>query len=738
MRRKHRFLALLPALVLGLGFFAIARAAHGPMASTERSSEINRALQTLLAREVAPAPEGADPSAPASWTNLQAAEWTARASERLMAQVPSELPSLDDEPGAVPAMAPSSQKAALNRDLGTLVTEFQKELAVMEVDVKAVEKKLRALEAADESMRLELKEMLPRTGAQIKGKARGYTQNLRGFGPDRARIPADSLAASYIESDFVSLPVPFLLFEAGIRVWMTYGPNYDKEPIRPEVEVRKLSLSSRTKHLSVTAGDFFKSWTPLTLWNQETVFNRVEPLPLKWRRADAEEIADMDRHPDWRLRGLTLSSAVTLARGPLPLQVGCEVMGGRVRAAQEGWNFSSYWTGGRAVLGLLKDHLEFSGAGLMLLDDPESANVVYDAAQPLTFERRQGVGSFSARLAGLKPGAGLSVEGGTEYASSRFQDDRNNRDRVLRDWAMSTSLSVASSRARIEGKYADNGPDFYSPGAQTLCDTPGSAPFHHENARYQDFNLVGLRNRFLFQDFQRPFFTPYSREIEMIWPYGDATPNRKGFTAALSVSLGKSNWIKPLLSFTGAKEVHANFVIDPVTAQSRAVDSMTNTAEARSYSGFEGVLDLDLTEKGKRLAWKRLQLGYKTQKGTGNGADLKSGTFTGALDFGVPGKRFTSLGFTLGASSNQADGSDYFQADGTAQHHSLLDGDALGAYARQTIHTRRVTYLMGTQYTVNPAVSIRMDWTWTSRTRRDEPDYDNREQFWRLGYEARF
>jgi hypothetical protein len=341
-------------------------------------------------------------------------------------------------------------------------------------------------------------------------------------------------------------------------------------------------------------------------------------------------------------------------------------------------------------------------------------------------------------LKGLKGPSGLTAGFDGEYACSRFDDDRRNADRSVQDWALSAKAHAESKNLHLSARYSNTGPDFYSPGAQTLSYSPGGAPNYLPINEFKEFGLIGMRDKFLFMDFGRPAFTPYLKEVEMIWPYGDATPNRQGLEAEVSYVLGKDSWAKPTLAFSKANEVHPVWVIDPTTAQPLDVESGLNTATAKSFTGIEAVVDLDLAKAVKKGCFKRLQVGYKTQKGEGNGASLKSDTLTAVLDTKLPAKKFSGVLFTFGVSTNHAKGGDYFRPDGTACYSGLLDGDALGTYQFRTVDGKRMTYLGGLTWTVAPALDFRADFTMSKWTDALNADYDKRDQSWRVGYEARF
>jgi hypothetical protein len=137
------------------------------------------------------------------------------------------------------------------------------------------------------------KEYLKRTGTTIHGTTRGYAYNFRGTGspggvngtvyPGPVYGPMTYDAATYVDLDLKSIPVPYVLFDTQWRYWRSFGMYY-ADPLgdSTNLDLRWISLSYYNPVANLTAGDFFKSYTPLTLWNVEApVYTFLEPTAVE-------------------------------------------------------------------------------------------------------------------------------------------------------------------------------------------------------------------------------------------------------------------------------------------------------------------------------------------------------------------------------------------------------------------------------------------------------------------------
>ncbi len=735
-------------------------AGHGTLSSIERDGWINLSVNQLVTEGVLEAP-----SKPVKdLTNLEVAQLTSKAGEVLMAQADLTLPPTLDMPLPEPSLPspglPSANSTlpgltpAATGNMSQLIQEFREELSGMGTDVAKLEDRIYALEHRNESLAELQKRYLKRTGAEGSGYSRGYINDFRGFGANPAYGPMVYNAMIFMDMRLKSIPVPFILFETDFRFWRTIGYYYaEPHNITNKIDLRWMSLTSFNEIATVTGGDFFKHYTPLTLWNSEVpVFTFIEPASYYRTRKDVEELAMMNRGPDWYLRGFQISSKVAWPESDFLSYLKFHTMVGPLKQATQ-FRFGDYFAGSQVSTSFLNDNLEFMGTGLYIWDDTATASGPYNPNFPLTFARKYHIGSLSARVK-VPFADDVNVTGSTEYAATRFEDDLNNPLRVFEDWAVLGTGSLNISGFHLTGKYLNNGPYFYSPGAQTNRFTPGNGSngYLTTNNLGEDEFLIGYLNRYGLQGANRPSFAPFDRMVENMLPYGDATPNRLGVIGGISVDIGKKGWLKPQASWVlplGSLQMHeiqANYVLNGPGDGAVDVDSTTNTGNARTFGGWEAAVSADLA-KAFDLANKTYHVAfdYKNQTtdlGTG-AAPFAVNTLIGAVDFTVPISGFDSVVLSAAFEQATAAGNEYVLTGvgnpGTiANYPFYLDSSTLGQYVYTPLNITRTSWAFGFKYPLSQTIAFRADYFINQYLWSDLPNYERRDQIWRFTYEASF
>ena len=708
-------------------------ASHGAPASRDRDAWIDGSLRRLVETGWLP-----PPGKPfASFTNDEVAEQVARASERFLAQVPAPEGSsqpASDAPKAAPAGA---------GDLKALVLEYRREMRRMLVNLLALERRFLALPRGTAVIRDLLLPYANRTGTELTGYSRGYLNTRRAYGSDNAGQPIERIGAIFVDLRFRSLPAPNVLFEADVRGWNSIGFIY-AEPISPTLEVRRLSLTAFTENAVFSGGDFEKSLSRLVLWNPDPVHQPVEPTPFKRRRMDLEDLMMVDRAPDWRLRGMDLTLQVEPETLPVLDRAWMNGFGGPIRKAGAQTR-AAYFAGGRAGVTGLDGRLTLAGNALALWDDVSSANAAYFTVAPATWPRQQWAMSFDPS-ASVTVAADVALDARAEVARSVFVDDVWAHTPAFRvvGWAGLGNLVVRSRGVSLTADYHDVRPEYYAPGSQTLRYTPGSdvpgyQPINVDDSK--DWGIGGYRNRFLFQSFGRPAFAPYALVAEMIFPYGDATPNRKAVGGGLGAGVGKNGWVKPRLRYTKASEIRPNWVREVTGTQDVAVDFNTTTATARTFTGLEGALVLSLKEPLPSTGLQTFLAGYKSQESEFAGGGLKVDTLTLGLDAVPPVAWLDKLLCSLAYAKWDAKGDEFSMMSGALNSYSYrYDTSPLGTYVRGTTGSgsSMTTLAAGLKYTVNSSLAIRGDWYGSAMKYKDLPEYDFRNDEWRVTYEAAF
>lgn len=745
-RMKPKNLILVLGALLAAFAAGNASAHHGPLDSTERDPWIDGRVDALVAAGwVKPL------SRPTrELTNLQVAQLTSDALQQAPPAVDLDIPASSPEAAASSAPAATPENVSPARGLAELKAEFQKELETLGPDLARVEDRLESARQRDRSFKAIAKDALQKTGTQISGKGRFYFANYRSLGDHKAYGASDWNNIGSVDVRLRSVPVPSLLFDTTFRATRTWGMAYvDPLSTAAKLSTRWLALTCSGKPGSLTVGDFWRSYTPLTLWNNDVpVYTLLEPTSFQRIRKGLEEQFFLDHGNDWRLRGLDASTSQSWD-GTAPLHSArIQVMGGLLQTASSTQCTQEYG-GTQARLGFFDDALGLTASGLVLQDDPATTTMPYLASDPMSWARRQAVGSLSADGAvTVREDWKLSLDG--EYARSRFQDDQQAGDSVLRDWAVRSGGSVQWRDVRVGARYLNVGPDFYSPGAQTNRYTPVTTAtgYCSSNLNLED-GLPGYRATYVLQGFGRPFFAPYDRLSENFLPYGDATPNRRGFIVNGSAQLGTDGWIQPRFSAAlGAKEFQPNYVRTGAGNYVLPVDSGVNTGVARTFQSLEGALVLDLAKVVDPLP-KTCSVGadfkHQTSDAHAGGQALKVNTLIASLDIG-PFKKVPGLGgliFSAAYERTASRGWEYVLAGAGVTPTLSCYVPTCGAaspvsFTPRLLDIDRTVMVFGARYPVTKTFQIYGDWMMRKDAGKNDPSFDRHEQIWKLTHELTF
>jgi hypothetical protein len=713
-------------LLFGLAGRAMAE--HGALTTNVRDGWVDPAVADLVAAGLVDPP--AQPLS--KMTNLEVAQLTSRAAQTYLAQ--AQVPPSPLGKGAqIPASAAKS--------LQELAQEFSVELSAMDVDVFKLENRIYDQEHRNEQFESLQAEYLKQTGTNLSVYSRAYMDTYRGFGPNAVYGAMDYNDILFGDLIFKSVPTPFVLFTADLRLIRTIGLYY-ADPIQPEFNLHWISLTNTNEIANLTAGDFYRHYTPLTLWNYEIpVYTLVEPTSYYRTRKDVEELVYMDHGPDWHMRGFEAASDQALDKSfPALSSVHLQAMAGELDSATQ-YSFANDYAGGEAALDFFDNNLELKGTGLLLWDDTGSATIPYIPGLFQSYARQYQVGSFSA--SGTAPlDQAVSLTASAEIAGSFYQDDSNNTQSDASDAAVLVNGGIHVDDIHLTLKYLDTGAYFYSPGAQTNRYTPAMGTIGYLNGNQNlDDALSGYLNNYVFQGVNRPAFAPYDRMAENILPYGDATPNRQGFVLAFSAGLGKGGWLKPQAVWDlDLQELQPDYV-----GGTTAVDGLTTT---RSFGGYEGALTADLAKALDGMPKTcALSVDYKhqtTDLGTG-APPFSVDTFIASADAGpfphVP--LFEGLVVSLAYEWAQSTGSEYvLTGEGSpptlAQYATYFDNSLIGAYSYQALDISRASWAFGFKCPLSSTFEIHGDWFINEYIWADQPDFDRREQIWRLTYEVSF
>jgi len=704
---------------------------HGAPDSIARDPWIDRELEGLVQAKILRRPGKAF----AELTNREVARLTSEAASLVMAQADlPEPPAM--EPGLPPSDAPSFTPQA-GKGVASLAEEFRTELSTMASGLSPLEGKAFDRERMNESLALLQERYLKRTGTQASGSSRGWFHTIDV--PGSQPLFTDVI---FMEMHFKSVLVPQNLFDLKLRIWRTIGLYY-ADPIATRLEMRWISLNNVNELCRLTAGDFYDRYSPLTLWNPEVpVYTLLEPTSYSRRRKEVEEILSLDHGNDWRLRGFRAAASWPGEDPKAFTRLDGQVMTGSLKSPTD-LRFGDYFAGTRWALGLFEDRFSLAGNGLLLWNDPDSANVPYIPNFSSTYPRLFTIASGEARLElPVAPEASLGLAG--EYAGAKYQDDLNEPNRTFEDWAFRAEASLAVEKVRASVQFLNVGPYFYSPGAQTNRFSAFPKNGYLSTNTNRDDLLVGYLNKYPLQGMDRPTFAYYDRLSENILPYGDATPNRLVWSVLVGGEFGKEGWVRPAFSlFPSAREVQGNYVLNPSGNGAVAVEDGTPAPNAvpRAFGGYEGALTLDLAQVLSGMKILRVGADYKHQTSdAGLGDPLRVTTLLGAVDFAIPVKGvLESLTWSAAYVRTRAEGREYTVTNSgfpptAAAYPFYLETAALGTYGLEIFDVERATYSIGVQYSLSKTIQFRGD---LFLDRFSKP-FPAERDYWRISYEASF
>ena len=697
-------------------------AAHGVLTGTIRDAAINGQVQDLVLAGLAPTAD----KPVADLTNLQVAQLTEAAVEKR-----------GDKPNTA------------DPSLGSLVREFRVELAALGVDVSKLEDRIYDARRRNERFAETQQKELRKTGTKITGDARSLFANYRSFGPHAVYGPMDFNDILYADIRLKSVPIPSVLFDLDFRATRSIGLRYNNEVLKPTYDIRWIALTQAGEGYHFTAGDFWKNYSPLVLWNPENpVGTLTEPTPYYRSRKNLEEFLFLDHGPDWRLRGLEAGADPEWSDGGILKTLHVQAMTGLLKSA----NLTGYaegYFGSQAGADLFDRKFQLKANGLVLQDDPGSTALPYLPTFISTHAKRQTVGSLEGTVRLPLPDD-LEAASTWEWAHSRYEEVTPNPEIRIDDWAILGNGSVKKGDLELTVKYLNNGPQFYSPGAQTNRTTPASGtPGYLTSNLNLDDGLNGYLDHFVFQGVGRPAFAPYDRLTENVLPYGDATPNREALFLGFSGKVGKEGWIQPqALVSLKAKEFQPNYVLTGIGGTVLPVDSQPNTAVARKFQTAEAAVSLDLAKVIDSLPKTcSLSVDFKHQSSDPSmgGNPWTVHTLLLGSDFG-PFRKVPFLGgMVLSAAYRwvQSRGDEYnLTGVGTlptlAGYASILDTAQLGAYSYGPLNLNATSLAFGFKYELSSKFTIHGEYFQNETRWLDVPGYARRDQVWKISNDITF
>jgi len=366
-----------------------------------------------------------------------------------------------------------------------------------------------------------------------------------------------------------------------------------------EFILRRVTMDFNPPWFSAKLGDFDESYTPLMMWNRDSLDLAYKPEMMA-RQDDYEKYESfLNNEPNWPLRGLKVGTDIMWPDSTVLNELKSSFFAHMIRngfydsGANGGWyvgpnDFTDWIFGGTVkaqspkwYIGGVSTQATIDTYGL-IYDEPldtEQPGSPYVAFNPSTWAHQYILGSVKPDLkVGL--GGDFYIGGTMEYANSSYQDDKQAPNRVFTDFALLGGPYIQFGNSRITLNYLNVGPYYYSPLAQTRQDV--SNPFNNTGAGY-------LLAPNLFEPFvQNQYFLPnlpraggiygfYNRTLDNTFPYGLATPNRQGFGGEMDIKALEKDSLKVKGAAYFVQEISGNLVVNGSGTGFIPVDSPTGT-----------------------------------------------------------------------------------------------------------------------------------------------------------------
>jgi hypothetical protein len=431
------------------------------------------------------------------------------------------------------------------------------------------------------------------------GRAFGFSRKLSGDFPVTILNPLWRDTAGYLDLAPQGVVSKQVAWSALLRVTSPLQPNAGLDSLA----FRKITLQLNPEWASFTLGDFTESYTPLILFNRNSLDLKYKPEMLERLDETAKYEQFLNQEPALPFRGIR---AATSAKWPFPgiaEEAGLSLFAHMIR---NGFNdttanadyfgpyeFTDWIFAGKGSLKLQKWYLGRSSLQLALdaygvildqLSGSDTPGSPYRAFDPATWAHRYQVGSLKPSLrVGL--GNDLMIGAEMEMAALLYQDDQQDAAKDIRDYALLGGPFVQFGDSRVWVNYLWVGPYYYSPLAQLRQDSwpvVSANPFvpGPGGLLAPDLWRAPLRRSYLIPNVPRPgdIYGYYDRTLDNTFPYGLASPNRRGGGLEWDVKALKGNSLEFAGSVYLVQEIAENNSVNADGTGLQPVDELAGYA----------------------------------------------------------------------------------------------------------------------------------------------------------------
>ena len=603
-----------------------------------------------------------------------------------------------------PAPGASSASGQASRVIGSLEEGYQEELKALKGDVQKVSD--RAKKDEDEQFKLWRRIRAIDTGAAIylHGLGRAFTYSNARTGDVLPPQHAHS-QNSYLDMNPCGIVSKEVSWSAVFRIASDMAPQTSNDLFT----MRRATLRFSPAWIDSTLGDFEESYTPLTLWNRRFADLRFYPdlLDRNVRYRNYEGFLDHDGYLPFR--GVRVGTAVMWPKSDVldSLKVSTfahMVNSGFVNGAFLPHNYTGWIFGGRTAFEA-REYFSVDAQGVMLdepmdTDDPGSA---YQQFDPSSWAQRYQIGSIRPDLHyPLSNDFTLGLR--YEMAYSIYQDDKRDAAKKVEDYAKLGGPYVRYGKYSLQFNLVDNGSDFYSPLSQYRQEGVTAFPGILQVTRAS------------------AFFAAYNRLTDNVFPYGLASPNRKGGGIEADLKALRDDAFAMKASFYQLHENSGNFVMnvfgsgyDPVDRP----DSLGNSpAAVRKFTYVNVGPVMNLAPFLNLPNVLEIGLNFRSEKTESWIGQLKSDQMLGQIRGGIA----SWWEISVYGQSSASKGRESFLEGTEARYRYRFDNTDLGGYDIVNLDTKFKEIGAGTKFTLNRNSVLILD-GWTNEGTMSYPDY---------------
>jgi len=475
---------------------------------------------------------------------------------------PDATPAPAGETSSETSSEPSSEE--VKQTFQTLQEAYDYELGQIKGDVKKVKGRLDDLEAQDYKM-----------WRQVKGLSTNATISLHGFGrggwfaTQLSDMGNQTLNKGNALLDLE--PTGVVSKEVSWNgIFRMYGNMATGDSGLGGI-LERVSIQLNPSFISATLGDFNLSWTPLTLWNRDSRDLLYKPEVIARWDDYVKYPLFMDHSPDLPFRGVRLSTEVewpgSKVMDSFKVETFAHMIGTGFNNGYFAHHYSAWLFGAMSEMKATK--YASLGAYGLLYDEPlntDLSTAIYKPLDPTTWAQRYQIGSLQPKL-DFPIGGDFSLGAEMESAFSIYQDDKLNPDRRVTDYAMIGGPRLRYQKSVLSFNLMDVGYNYFSPLAQirqqddNTLQLTGSPLVLYDNPASDPLGRAGSIFRF------------YNRLQDNVFPYGMATPNRKGAGAELDWKSGENDAWQVKAKVYAVKEIRENETINAAGTDMTVVDA---------------------------------------------------------------------------------------------------------------------------------------------------------------------